>query len=100
MENFSQYVSTMDEFKKQIRQIMKERILTGWTLMRALYLVMGITLTIQAVMSHQNMLIALGVYFGAMAIFGIGCAGGRCAVPAPNKNKTDFSEEVTFEEVK
>ena len=90
----------MDEFKKQIRQIMKERILTGWTLMRALYLVMGITLTIQAVMSHQYMLVGLGIYFGAMSIFGIGCAGGRCAVPAPNKNQTNLTEDVTFEEVK
>ena len=77
--------------------MMKERILTGWTFMRALYLVMGVTLIIQAIVAKQYMLVALGGYFAAMSVFGIGCAGGRCAVPKPSKTHT---EEVTFEEIK
>lgn len=79
---------------------MKERILTGWTFMRALYLVMGVTLIIQAIVAKQYMLVALGGYFTAMSVFGIGCAGGRCAVPPPSKKQTTYNEDVTFEEVK
>jgi hypothetical protein len=79
---------------------MKERILTGWTFMRALYLGMGVTLIIQAVMAKQYMLVALGGYFAAMSVFGIGCAGGRCAVPTPSKKQTPHTEDVTFEEIK
>jgi hypothetical protein len=51
---------------------MKERILTGWTFMRALYLIMGVTLIIQAMLAKQYMLVALGGYFSAMSVFGIG----------------------------
>jgi hypothetical protein len=35
-----------------------------------------------------------------MSVFGIGCAGGRCAVPTPSKKQTPHTEDVTFEEIK
>jgi len=68
--------------------------------MRALYLIMGVALIIQAILAKQYMLVALGGYFSAMSVFGIGCAGGRCAVPPPSKKQTTYNEDVTFEEVK
>ena len=68
--------------------------------MRALYLIMGVALIIQAILAKQYMLVALGGYFSAMSVFGIGCAGGRCAVPPTSKKQTPYTEDVTFEEVK
>lgn len=79
---------------------MKERLLTGWTFMRVLYLVMGITLIIQAIMAHQYAMSFLGVYFAAMSILGVGCMGGQCFTPpVKNTSKTDV-HDVTYEEVK
>lgn len=80
---------------------MKERLLTGWTFMRVLYLVMGITLVIQAIMAHQYAMSFLGVYFAAMSILGVGCMGGQCFTPPVTKStsKTDV-HDVTYEEVK
>jgi hypothetical protein len=50
--------------------------------------------------AKQYMLVALGGYFAAMSVFGIGCAGGRCAVPPTSKKQTPYTEDVTFEEIK
>ncbi len=80
---------------------MKERLLTGWTFMRVLYLIMGITLVIQAIMAHQYAMSFLGVYFAAMSILGIGCMGGQCFTPPMTKNNTKSDvQDVTYEEVK
>lgn len=80
---------------------MKARILTGWTMMRVLYLVMGITLVIQAIMAAQYMMIALGGYFAVMAVFGIGCMGGNCYTPRVTKKPAhQNSGEVIYEEIK
>lgn len=57
---------------------MKERILTGWTPTRALYLVIGIFITIQAFYMHEWFLGIAGIYFSSMGLLGFGCAGGSC----------------------
>jgi len=57
---------------------MKERILTNWTFARALYLIMGIAVIIQSVMSHQWFGVAFGGYFASMGLFAFGCAAGNC----------------------
>ena len=77
---------------------MKERILTNWTFTRALYLIMGIAVIIQSIMSHQWFGVALGGYFASMGLFAFGCASGNCYV-AP-KQKTSTIQNVDFEEVK
>jgi hypothetical protein len=58
---------------------MKERILTGWTFVRALYLVMGILILAQSIVMNEWLGIVIGGYFSAMGLFGFGCAGGYCA---------------------
>lgn len=81
---------------------MKERILTGWTLTRVLYLVMGTYIVVQSVLEQQWIGILLGGYFASMGLFAFGCAAGNCGVgyseKQKNKDTTNF-EEVVFEEV-
>ena len=82
---------------------MKERILTGWTLTRVLYLVMGTYIIVQSVLDQQWIGILLGGYFASMGLFAFGCAAGNCGVRysegRKNQGMGDF-EEVVFEEVK
>jgi hypothetical protein len=58
---------------------MKERILTGWTVKRVLYLGIGVFLLVQSVMDGQGFGILFGGYFAAMGLFAFGCASGNCA---------------------
>jgi hypothetical protein len=83
---------------------MKERILTNWTFTRALYLLMGITVIVQSVISQQWFGVALGGYFASMGLFAFGCAagncyGGNCATEPRQKPNTTI-QDVAFEEVK
>ena len=83
---------------------MKERILTGWTFIRGLYLVLGIFVIIQSIMSKQWFGVALGGYFAAMGLFAFGCAagncfGGNCEVEPKQKSNATI-QDVDFEEVK
>lgn len=78
---------------------MRERILTGWTARRVIYLLMGSLLIIQAVMEKQWVGVALGGYFAAMGIFSFGCAAGNCAVETKQK-RNDTIQDVQYEEVK
>ena len=57
---------------------MKERILSGWTFTRALYLLMGAALVVQSFMEHQWWGLAFGGYFASMGIFNFGCAASGC----------------------
>lgn len=58
---------------------MKERILTGWTIQRGLYVVIGGFMIVQSIMDRQWFAIVFGAYFAAMGIFAFGCAGGNCS---------------------
>lgn len=83
---------------------MKERILSGWTLTRVLYLVMGTYIIVQSVLEQQWIGILLGGYFASMGLFAFGCAAGNCGVGRyseghKNQDAGNF-EEVVFEEVK
>ncbi len=83
---------------------MKNRLLHGWTFQRGLYVVMGITIIIQSIISKQTMGTFLGIYFASMGLFAFGCASGNCfgrnceAVPMKKSDKK--IEDVTFEEIK
>ena len=70
----------MEQFAKQNAITMKQRILTNWTFARALYLIMGIAVIIQSVMSQQWFGVAFGGYFASMGLFAFGCAAGNCFV--------------------
>lgn len=57
---------------------MKQRLTTGWTLRRLIYLVMGAFLIAFSISEQQWFGIAFGAYFAAMGLFAFGCAGGNC----------------------
>ncbi len=76
---------------------MKERLLTGWTFIRALYLVIGSVVIIESVMRSQWFDVALGGYFAAMGLFAFGCAagscfGGNCRYEPEENIKTNFTD--------
>lgn len=83
---------------------MKNRILTNSTFTRALYLVIGIAVMIQSIISQQWFGVAFGGYFAATGLFAFGCAGGTCYngnCVVESKQKTNATiQEVDFEEVK
>jgi hypothetical protein len=78
---------------------MKQRILTNWTFARALFLVVGITVIVQSVLSQQWFGVFFGGYFASMGLFAFGCAAGNCATK-PQKKSNSTIEDVEFEEVK
>jgi len=67
---------------------MKERILTGWTFVRALYLAIGIIIIIRSAMQQQWFGVLFGGYFAAMGLFSFGCAAGNCAIKPQQKSNT------------
>ncbi|MEY3194970.1 MAG: hypothetical protein RIQ78_1067 [Bacteroidota bacterium] len=80
---------------------MKERILTGWTFQRAVYVLMGSFLIYQSALTQEWVGIVFGGYFAAMGVFAFGCAagncyGGKCAVD-PGKNAAMTLQEVKVE---
>jgi hypothetical protein len=79
----------MGEVTKQYQQNMKSRILSQWTFMRVLHLVMGVLIIIQAIVAKQWFGIALGSYFLSAAIFSLGCAGGSCNITTKQTHKLD-----------
>jgi len=60
-----------------------------WNLRRIIYLIGGIWAIVQSVMDKAWILIPLGLYFVAMAIFKFGCASGNCAIPYSPHQKQD-----------
>jgi presenilin-like A22 family membrane protease len=83
---------------------MKERILSGWTFVRVLYVVIGSFVIVHSIIEKQWAGVAVGAYFAAMGLFAFGCAAGNCfvgnsAAEPMSKSETN-STEVTFEEVK
>lgn len=51
-------------------------MLTGWTLTRAIYLVIGLVFIIDSIINLQWFGIMFGGYFASMGLFNFGCAAG------------------------
>jgi hypothetical protein len=84
---------------------MKERILTGWTLQRLVFLGLGLYLLISALLAQQWLGTILGGYFASMGLFGFGCAAGACGAPR-SRNQVQSEPvnpeqlDIQFEEIK
>jgi hypothetical protein len=59
---------------------MRERILTGWTFQRVMFIVLGLVVVVQSIIQQQWLGLILGSYFTAMGLFSFGCAAGNCSV--------------------
>lgn len=83
---------------------MKQRILSGWTFQRIIFLVMGVMILIQSVMERQWIGVAFGAYFASMGLFSFGCASGACYTPNYYSEKKDITnhetKQVIVEEIK
>jgi hypothetical protein len=75
------------------------RILTGWTIVRAMYLIIGGLIFIQSIMQKEWLGIVFGGYFASMGLFGFGCAAGNC-YPVSRSNKVPETTDLDFEEIK
>jgi len=81
---------------------MKERILYGWTPIRAMYVIIGMVLLVQAALAKEWPGILFGGYFAAMGVFRFGCAAGNCGYEPRRRTFTPPSKPVTdvvYEEV-
>ena len=56
---------------------MLNRIFTGWTWIRAAYLLIGVWVIVQSALEGQWIGIVLGAWPAAMGLFGLACAGGN-----------------------
>lgn len=57
------------------------KFLQNWTFTRSIYLCAGIFFALIGAFDREWIMMALGLYFMAMAIFKFGCAGGSCTIP-------------------
>lgn len=73
---------------------MIKQITSGWNFIRATYLLLGIIIVAQSIMSRQWLPALFGVYFASMGLFNYGCAAGTCTIPYKNKDKK--SEDINF----
>ncbi|HRG53387.1 MAG TPA: hypothetical protein PLL00_11175 [Bacteroidia bacterium] len=64
---------------------MKKRLFSNWTFVRAVYLVLGTLILMQAIITHQWLGILLGGYLASMGLFAFGCAAGNCSVDIDKK---------------
>ncbi len=77
---------------------MKSILLSNWSLMRIIRLVIAVAIVIQGAYNHNWMLLVLGSLFASMAIFNVGC----CAANGCSTKPTNISEkekEIEYEEV-
>jgi hypothetical protein len=82
---------------------MKERILTGWTFQRGLFVVIGLIIMIQSFVEKEWLSTLLGGYFFSMGLFSFGCASGSCFSGNCGVDSRTNKKEITdieFEEVK
>lgn len=77
-----------------------QTLLTGWNFMRWLRLILGLTISFQAIQSHDMMLGFIAVVFLFQTATNTGCCGsGGCQVPS-SKPMNQKTEDVEFEEIK
>ena len=76
-----------------------QRILSNWSFMRFVRLVLGIAIIAQAVIARNWTMGILGALFTSMPVLNIGCCGlGGCASPLFKRNIKN-TKDVTYEEV-
>lgn len=79
---------------------MKQVILSNWTFMRALRLVLGIIIVVEAVMAKDMIFGLVGLFFSGMALFNAGCCGtGACYTPVKKDTNINNTKDISYEEV-
>ena len=71
---------------------MKRNIFKNWSLVRLIWLVIGLTGTITAVIQHNYWLLLPALYFVLGAIANVGCFAQSCAVNFKNRKEVETIE--------
>ncbi|MBS1773327.1 MAG: hypothetical protein JST82_10745 [Bacteroidetes bacterium] len=79
---------------------LKDRLLSGWHLMRIIRLAFGVIFIIQAITMKDILVGLAAVFFLYQGIMNVGCCGESC-VPAYDKShKNKDVSDINFEEIK
>ncbi|MEO8589386.1 MAG: hypothetical protein ABI432_08470 [Flavobacteriales bacterium] len=80
---------------------MKARMLTGWTVQRWLRLAFAVFFGITGIVNHEPVALIAGAFFGAQALFNVGCCGVPTCAPRVNDVNTaqENAPEVVYEEI-
>ncbi|MCC7401964.1 MAG: hypothetical protein IT214_10825 [Chitinophagaceae bacterium] len=76
---------------------LKQRLTSGWSWIRVIYLLLGISVMIQSIMINQWVGVFLGGWFAIMGLFGLACASGACYVQNYDDAKTSKHISITKE---
>jgi hypothetical protein len=80
---------------------LKQRLLTGWHLMRMIRLILSIWIIVMAVQGGDILMGLFGVLFLYTALAGVGCCGVSdfCHTPHNNRAGTEI-KDVDYKELK
>jgi len=79
-------------------ETIRQKIFTGWHLMRWVRLVIGVIFIIEFIRMHDTFMGIAGVFFILTAFANIGCCGtSQCSSPL-QQSKKEMQEEITLEE--
>jgi hypothetical protein len=79
---------------------MKQAILNNWNFSRALRLIIGVVILMQAISTKDITIGILALLFIMMPVLNIGCCGsGACTYSIKKNNDNDSQKETTYEEV-
>jgi hypothetical protein len=80
------------------KNLMKQSILSNWTFIRALRLLLGLAVVVQALVLKDTLLGVAGLLFSGLAILNRGCCGqAGCATPAGRSSRSNT--DTTYDEV-
>ncbi len=80
---------------------MRERILHNWTFMRVVRAGFALLFLAAAITRHEPIAWFAAAFFGAQAIFNVGCCGvGACQTGNTERTAPDLSATVSYEEIK
>lgn len=78
--------------------MMLKTILTNWTIIRFLRLIMGAAIIVQALIAKDILFGFLGFMLTAMPLFNVGCCGTQGCYMPPAK-PADKTDDIIYEEV-
>ncbi|WP_026899276.1 hypothetical protein [Daejeonella oryzae] len=77
---------------------MRQTILTNWSIIRFLRLMIGLAIIVQAFIISDVLLGVAGLLFSSMAVFNAGCCGTAVCAPKIRKSSGTI-KDTTYEEV-
>jgi len=78
---------------------LKQRLLTGWHLMRIIRLLLSIWIIVMAIQGRDVLMGLFGGFFFYTALAGVGCCGSNCYTPQ-SEPVGAATKDVDYEEVK